>query len=164
MLRPTTKFLVLLGFWISLSGQINIFEADDRFLLTCGVLTCIFVTYLTYRTGILDEEGHPFHLLPTMFLYLPWLLWQIILANLDVAYRVWHPTLKISPRMIRVPFRTKSPVATVIYANSITLTPGTVTVSVDERNKVMLVHALSDKSAESLLSGDMQDRIEKLEG
>ena len=65
--------------------------------------------------------------------------------------------------MIRLPLSTKSPVATVVYANSITLTPGTVTVSVDEQKRELLVHALSEKSADSLLSGVMQERVQKLE-
>ncbi len=164
MFRVVSKFFILLCFWILLSGQIDIREAGDRFLMVCGILTCIFVTYLTHRTDILDEEGHPIYLALAMLSYFPWLLWQIVLANLDVAYRVWHPKLKISPRMIRVPYKTKSPVATVIYANSITLTPGTVTVSVDEQKGEMLVHALSEKSASSLLSGAMQERIHKMEG
>ena len=132
--------------------------------MACGILTCLFVTYLTHRKGILDEEGHPIHLALAMLSYLPWLLWQIVLANLDVAYRVWHPKLKISPRMIRVPYSTKTSVGKVIYANSITLTPGTVTISVDEQTGEMLVHALSDKAAEGLLSGEMHERVKKLEG
>lgn len=164
MFRVVSKFLILLCFWILLSGQIDMHEAGDRFLLACGVVSCIFVTYLTHRKGILDEEGHPIHLALAILAYFPWLLWQIVLANLDVAYRVWQPRLNISPRMVRIPYSTKTPVATVVYANSITLTPGTVTVSVDEQKGEMLVHALTDKSAASLLSGTMQDRIHKLEG
>jgi len=99
-----------------------------------------------------------------MLSYMPWLLWQIVLANIDVAYLVWHPKQNIAPRIIKVPFSMRTSLGTMIYANSITLTPGTITVSVDETKGEMLVHALSDKAAEGLLSGEMHERVKKLEG
>jgi len=163
-MRPISKFFILLGFWLLLSGQTDWAYAGDRYLMACGVFACVLVTYLAIREEILDEEGHPIHLVLRFLRYFPWLLWQILLANLDVAYRVWHPKQKISPRLIKVPFSTRTSFATVVYANSITLTPGTITVSVDEEKREMLVHALSEKSARGLLSGDMHERIKKLEG
>ena len=163
-MRSISKFFLLLGFWLALSGQTDWNDPGDRYLLACGALSCAFVTYIAIRKKILDEEGHPIHLVLRFLCYFPWLLWQILLANLDVAYRVWHPKQKIAPRFIKVPFSTRTTFATVTYANSITLTPGTITVSVDEEKHEMLVHALSEKSARGLLSGNMHERIRRLEG
>ncbi len=163
-MRPISKFFLLLGFWLLLYGQTDWTDSGDLYLMACGVFSCALVTYLAIRKEILDEEGHPVHLTSRFLAYIPWLLWQILLANLDVAYRVWHPKQKIAPRFIKVPFSTQTTFATVTYANSITLTPGTITVSVDEEKREMLVHVLSEKSARRLLSGDMHERIRRLEG
>ncbi|MFQ5842946.1 MAG: Na+/H+ antiporter subunit E, partial [Thermodesulfobacteriota bacterium] len=153
----------LLGFWLLLSGQTDWADSGDRYLMACGVFSCALVTYLAIRKEILDEEGHPIHLASRFLAYIPWLLWQIVLANLDVAYRVWHPRRKISPRLIRVPFRTQADIVTVTYANSITLTPGTITISVDQEKRELLVHTLSEEAARWLLSGQMHERVMKLE-
>ena len=104
------------------------------------------------------------HLALPMLSYIPWLLWEVVLANLDVAYRVWHPKAEIAPRLIVVPFRTRTALGTVTYANSITLTPGTITIGVDIAKHQMLVHALTKKSAQGLLAGKMHERVRKLEG
>ena len=159
MARAVSLFVVLMAFWFLLSGQFH-----SVFLISCGVVCCAAVTFLAVRENIVDEEGHPIHLAFRSIAYLPWLFWQIVLSNLDVAYRVWHPRRPIAPRMVRVPYRTKSDLATVIYANSITLTPGTVTVRVDPERKEFLVHALTEEAEKSLLDGAMESRVRKLEG
>jgi len=164
MMQVISKFLFLMAFWLLLSGQTDLSDPGDRYLIICGVLSCAFVTYIAKRKNILDEEGNPVHLVFRMLRYLPWLLWQVARANIDVAYRVWHPKQKIAPQFIRVPLGTRTSLGTLIYANSITLTPGTITVSVDETKGEMLVHALSDEAARELLSGEMHDHIEKLDG
>jgi multicomponent Na+:H+ antiporter subunit E len=164
MARAVSKFIVLMVFWLLLSGQANLTDSQDLYLMACGLLSCALVTYISIRKRILDEEGHPVHLTSQILSYFPWLLGQIVLANLDVAYRVWHPQQKIQPRMIGISFSTETDLGTMIYANSITLTPGTVTVSVDQEKGEMLVHALSEKAAQSLLAGEMHERVKKLEG
>jgi multicomponent Na+:H+ antiporter subunit E len=148
-------YLVLLSTWILLSGQFTPLH------LGSGVVCSGLVTYLALRKGVADKEGHPVHLLTATLTYWPWLLSQILLANMDVIYRVWHPRLPISPCLLRVPRKTRTDLGTVIYANSITLTPGTVTVDVGEKN--LLVHALTRAGGESLLDGEMQDRVRRLE-
>lgn len=159
-----SKFLTLLGFWLVLSGRFNLSDSGDLYLLACGVVVCAFVTYLAGRKRMLDEEGHPVHLTLPFLSYLPWLFWEIVLANLDVAYRVWHPRAEIAPRLIVIPFHTQTGLGTVTYANSITLTPGTITIGVDMAKGQMLVHALTAKSARGLLSGAMHERVRRLEG
>lgn len=158
------KFFVLMVFWLLLSGRTDLGNPGDLYLIGCGVAVSAFVTYLASQKGILDQEGHPTHLVVPMLTYIPWLFWEIVLANLDVAYRVWHPRAKIEPRLIVVPFQTRTDLCTVTYANSITLTPGTITIGVDLAKRQMLVHALTEKSAEGLLSGEMHERVRRMEG
>lgn len=149
-------FFVLLIVWVLLSGQFTVMH------LGSGVVCSLFVTYIATRKRVVDPEGHPIHLLAaTALKYWPWLLYQILLANIDVAYRVWHPRLPISPRLARIPYRTRSDLATVIYANSITLTPGTVTVDVGKRQ--FLVHSLTAEGERDLRGGEMHERVRRLE-
>jgi len=62
MVQVASKFVIMMGFWLGLSSQIDLGESGDRYLLACGVLSCAFVTYIAMRKKILDEEGHPIHL------------------------------------------------------------------------------------------------------
>jgi len=94
-------------------------------------------------------------------LYLPWLAWEIVKANIDVARIILNPRLPINPRLIRVPAPQKTAVGQVMYANSITLTPGTI--SLDVRNNQVLVHALTEEAAQGVLSGDMGRKVAALE-
>ena len=148
-------FAVLLIVWVLLSGQFTFMH------LGAGVLSSILVTFIALRKKISEKNGIPLKIFLTLFAYWPWLLYKIIMANLDVAYRVWHPRLPISPRYVKVPYTTKTDIGTVTYANSITLTPGTVTVAIDKRH--FLVHALTGESAEELLDGEMHERVKILE-
>ncbi len=161
MPRQVSLFLVLLVFWCLLSGQVDLRHSADLYLFGCGVFCCALVTYLASRKDIVDEEGHPIHLAWRSFSYLPWLFRQIVISNIDVAKRVWHPRRPIAPRLVRVPYETKTDLATVIYANSITLTPGTITVIVDTEKREILVHALSAEAEAGLR--EMHDRVVKLE-
>jgi multicomponent Na+:H+ antiporter subunit E len=91
MAKVASKFLILMGFWLGISGQIDLNDSGVRYLIACGVISCAFVTYIAIRKKILDEEGHPIHLTFRMLFYFPWLFREIVLANLNVAYRVWYP-------------------------------------------------------------------------
>lgn len=163
MLRHVVLFIVLFVFWVLLSGQVDVTDTHQRYLLGCGVASAMLGTWLASRVGFLYDEGNVARLTIRQVTYLPWLMWQIILCNFDVALRVWSPRPKkvIKPQLVRVKYETESDLATVIFANSITLTPGTVTVMVDTEKKEILVHALTDKSAGGL--ADMQKRVKALE-
>ena len=93
--------------------------------------------------------------------YLPWLAWQVAKANADVALRILVPAKGISPRVIRVPSTQRSDVARTVYANSITLTPGTI--SIDVGRDEITVHALAREGAEELAGGEMGERVTALE-
>ncbi|MBN2491270.1 MAG: Na+/H+ antiporter subunit E [Planctomycetes bacterium] len=156
-MRTVYLFAVLLVFWLALSGHYT------AFLIGAGVFSCALVVYLARRKGVFEVKGgHPVHpLLTGAITYWPWLFGQIVLANIDVFWRVWHPRLPIDPRLVRVPYRTTTDLHTTLYANSITLTPGTITLAVEEGE--FLVHALSAASEKGLVSGQMHDRVRSLE-
>jgi multicomponent Na+:H+ antiporter subunit E len=94
--------------------------------------------------------------------YLPWLFYQIVMANLHVAKMVLHPKMPIEPRVIDFKTKLESNLALTTLGNSITLTPGTITV--DIRDGKYFVHALTDKVAEDLLSGEMENRVASIYG
>jgi multicomponent Na+:H+ antiporter subunit E len=131
-------------------------------LLGFGVASCVLVVLIARGMGIHDEEGVPVHLSLRLLLYIPWLTWAIVKANVDVALRILSPGLPIAPRMVHVRPGQKSDLGRVIYANSITLTPGTVTCDADGDGFV--VHALTKEAADDLESGAMDQRVTRLEG
>jgi multicomponent Na+:H+ antiporter subunit E len=150
--------LIMFGVWLLWSGH---YSFDHMLVLGLGVVSCVFVVYMANRMDIVDEEGHPIHLLFQLLLYIPWLLWAIVKANIDVAKRVLNPSLPISPCMVRIKATQKTDLTRVIFANSITLTPGTV--SVELVGDDILVHALTREAAEDVQSGDMDRRVTSLE-
>lgn len=152
-------FAILFCLWILLSGRF------DAFHLTLGVISCILVTLfsvdLVFPEGSLQGIGGTW----LRFLgYVPWLLYQIILANLHVLYLVFHPRMMdlIEPEIIRFQSKLHSDLSLVTFANSITLTPGTITVYVSVDGDFQ-VHAIDKKSGEAL-PGEMEARIARVFG
>ena len=154
--RTLSLFILLFLSWLLLSGIYT------GLLLGFGVLSCLVVVAICHRMKIVDLEGHPNHLVLGLLRYIPWLLWAIVKANIDVVRRIVHPRLPMSPRVIRVEASQKTHLGQVIYANSITLTPGTVTIETDEGT--IDVHALTREAAEDVHSGDMDRRVTDMEG
>ena len=144
--------------WLLWSGH---YALHHPLVLAMGMLSCGFVVYLAGRLTIVDEEGIPIHLVWSVLLYIPWLLWAIIKANIDVAKRILSPRLPIAPRIVRVTGTQKNDLCRVIFANSITLTPGTVSLDLDEEE--IVVHALTKEAADDVQSGDMDRRVTALE-
>ena len=135
----------------------------QHFQSSLDVLRVAFIVLaLARQMGLVDREGVPLHLIPRLPLYALWLLWEVVKANFDVAKRVLHPRLPIHPMLIKVKSSQRSDLGHVIYANSITLTPGTV--SVDVEQDTITVHALSKEAAAGVLTGAMDARVTKLEG
>ena len=147
---------VLFAVWLLLSGHYT------PFILILGLVSCVAVIAITRRMEVIDQEGHPVHLTWRALLYWPWLMVEIVKANIDVMKRILVPSVGISPTMIRVKTSQTSDLGKVIYANSITLTPGTI--SVEIANDEILVHALSKSGAEDLLTGEMDRRVTRMVG
>lgn len=156
ILHSLTLGAVLFVVWLLLSGYFT------SLLLVLGVASCALVVLVTVRMEIADREGHPIHLSWGALIYWPWLLVEIVKANIDVAKRILSPTLPITPTLLRVRASQTSDLGQVIYANSITLTPGTI--SVDVANGEILVHALSREGADALLEGEMDRRVTAMVG
>lgn len=155
-MRPLVLFLTLEAFYLALSGQFH-----SRFLMVGGVIASLAITAIALRMRVVDDEGMPARFWVRTVPYIPWLMWQIWLASVDVAKRVWSPGLPIAPRVDRIPIRIKTGYAVATYANSITLTPGTVTIEVGK--DAFLVHSIADAMAEDLIKGGMHDRCKALE-
>ena len=148
--------IVLLVFWLTLSGIYT------TFLITAGVISAVVISVLAHRMDVADQEGHPIHLSLSAITYWPWLVWQIIRPALNVTRLIINPNLPINPTLTRVRMTQKTDVARVTYANSITLTPGTI--SVDIEGDEILVHAITSDNATDLEAGEMDRRCTQFEG
>lgn len=161
MVRYLTLFLGLMIFWVVLSGRIDV-TGGDAYLFSCGVASCIAATLLARRVGFLYEEGPFFTILARHYIYAPWLTWQIVLSSWDVTKCVWGKSSRLNPQLFKTPYKMKTELGTVIYANSITLTPGTTTIDVDTEKRQMLIYALHEGGEGGLPA--MHDRVLALEG
>ncbi|KAB2872464.1 MAG: Na+/H+ antiporter subunit E [Bauldia sp.] len=157
-MRVVSLAIALFVFWILLSGHVGVF------LLASGAVAAILVALVGVRVGYADDEGHPAELILPGLRYWPWLAKEIVKSTIDVARIILNPALPISPRLIVVRPSQKTAVGVVTYANSITLTPGTITVEVDRRDRRFIVHALTEASAAGVESGDMDRHVTAFEG
>lgn len=149
---------VLYLLWLLLSGH------WQPFLLSVGALCAVGVLLLALRMEVIDHESYPLHLRPWRVLgYWMWLVVEIVKANVDVARRILDPALPISPRVVRLKASQRTRLGRVIYANSITLTPGTVSIDVREDDEHIEVHALTQEAAAALEGGGMDRRVSRLE-
>ena len=147
---------VLFAVWLILSGHYTVL------ITSLGILSCAVVVSIMQRMDLIDHEGHPIHVTWGALTYIPWLIKEIVKSNLDVLRIILSPTLSATPTLVRVKASQTSDLGKVIYANSITLTPGTI--SVDVANGEILVHALTREGAEDLLNGEMDRRVTKMVG
>ncbi len=109
-------------------------------LLILGAVSIALVLGLVHRMKIFDEETVPYYKVPKTLLYLVWLFKEIVKANVEVVKAVMSPDLEVSPTMVKIPASPNTEIGKTVFANSITLTPGTVSVKIDEDE--ILVHAL----------------------
>ena len=155
-MRLVSTFFVLFAFWLLLSGFFT------AFLMLAGVGASLAVVLFARRMDVVDHEGHPVHLAPhALLVYWPWLFKEIAKSALTVAAIIVRPSLPISPTLVRVRATQKTDVGRTVFANSITLTPGTISVEVGREE--FLVHALTREGARELSAGDMDRRVTEFE-
>jgi multicomponent Na+:H+ antiporter subunit E len=146
-------FLVMLAFWIVLSGKL------DGFHLSLGVLSSLLVAWFSHDLLFFGGGWRSWMrgLLGLVF-YLPGLFWEIVLATLHVAYVALHPRMYdlIDPQIIRFRTRLKKPISKVALAQSITLTPGTITVEFQDDE--FIVYALTQSAADGC-PGSLERRV-----
>ena len=157
MLRVASLAVVMSILWLLLSGYFT-----KSLLLGLGAVSVILTLVISVRMGVVDREGHPIHLAIRGILYWPWLIKEIVLANVDVAKAILGRGEAVRPSVFRIKASQKSDLGRAIYANSITLTPGTVTIALNDDG--MTIHALTKSSAEGLATGDMDRKVTELEG
>ena len=154
---------ILFGLWLVLSPK------RDLFHLTLGGLTACVIALLTARLivqpqPIAEPNGRTLLWMPwhRFAVYLPWLAVQVVIASLQVTYLVLHPRLRVNARVLRIRARYPHTLARLTLANSITLTPGTVTLDVN--GDEFLVHALTESVGRDLERGSMPARVSRLYG
>lgn len=140
-------------FWLALSGHY------EPWFMVSGLLLCLGVVAFCRASGITDDEGFPAGLLARALFYWPWLALQIFKSGVRVARIVLDPRLPISPTIVRVEALQKTAVGLTTYANSITLTPGTLTVEATERGRALWVHAIERAGAEGFADDEMNRRV-----
>lgn len=157
MLQVLSLAVVMSILWLLLSGYFT-----EPLLLGLGAFSVLVTVIISVRMGIVDREGHPIHLTIRGLFYWPWLIKEIILANIDVAKAILGMTDDVKPSVFKIKASQLSDLGKTIYANSITLTPGTVAIALDDDE--MTIHALTPGAAEGLATGEMDRRVAKVEG
>ena len=131
-------------------------------ILGLGVISVALVLWMSQRIRLIDGEGVPIRMLPRRGSYLSWLFKEIVGTNVEMAKLVTAKEIDSQPAVVDSPSHQKSDVSRALLANSITLTPGTVTMDVDDIH--MYVHALTNAAAKDLVHGEMRGRVRKVEG
>lgn len=143
-------------FWLLLSGYIQ------PLLLSFGAISVIIVLIVLSRMDAVDKEPISMNLGFRMIRYLTWLMGQIVISSVEVTQSVWGSTEKLSPSLAKIPAKDLPKKAHVLYANSITLTPGTL--SVDLEDDEITVHALHQSSIDALREGEIEQKISRIWG
>jgi multicomponent Na+:H+ antiporter subunit E len=146
----------LFAFWLALSGHYT------PMLVTAGAVSAVVCVIAAIRMRAADAEGHPIELFRGAVTYFPWLIREIAKSAWSVTKVILHPRLPISPTMTVVRASQRTPAGIATYANSITLTPGTITVGVSGNE--LTVHALVREGALDLEDGGMDRRVSQFEG
>lgn len=148
----------LILFWLLLSGHY------DPLLIGLGLASVAVTVWFMARLAVVDGESLPLHLMFRGARYWPWLVAEIFKSAITVTRIILSRPLAISPTLARVTARQQGPVGIATFANSITLTPGTISAVVLEQRREILVHALTEEGAEDLHGGEMDRRVAAFEG
>jgi len=148
-------FLTLAVFWLLNSGH------NSTLILLLGTASIVLVLIIVRKMDVVDQESLPLYFPLNIFSYYLWLIKKIIQANITVVKHIWLGKDSISPTLKKIKISQKTDVGKAIYANSITLTPGTLTI--DLVGDEIIVHALLNQDVESLRAGEMDRRVSMLE-
>lgn len=154
MARSFLLFLILMGLWLLMSGH------HSPLLISLGAVSSGFAAWMSHRLGGSDAEGLPLHLFLRLPFYLLWLFKEIIVSNIATGKLILTKGEKAELFYFPITQRSGAGIAT--HANSITLTPGTVTVDIDEHG--FIIHALSPKFGDGIRSGILDQKVTALEG
>ena len=152
-LKSVTLFLLLFGFWLLMSGYYT------SLIMSLGALSCLLCVYLTIKAKILDNETLPLYFFPRLIQYTLWLIKEIFLSNIETAKVILLKSE--NPELFIIKSSQNTNEGKVTYANSITLTPGTVTTQINK--DTFEVHALTKEFGEDVRSGQMDKMVSWLE-
>ena len=145
--------VLLVAAWLLWSGIYK------PLLLWLGAFSCVLSVYIAHRVGFF-QQASGFHVIPKLPRFWLWMLVEIVKSSLEVVRIVLNPKLPISPTVVYIDAEPEGPVGQVILSNSLTLTPGTVTLDVfDDR---LCVHCLTEEGARAVESGDANRRVAAL--
>ena len=147
-------FFILFSLWLLMSGHYNVL------IVSLGIISCAFCVYVAKRGKLIDDEGLPIFFMPRLLNYLIWLFKEILKSNLNTAKVIING--KVEPETFTVKTSQVTDVAKVTYANSITLTPGTVTTKIQKG--VFEVHALNSDFGNDVRTNEMDKKVTWLEG
>ena len=153
-MKSLILFLILLSLWLLMSGHYSIL------IISLGIISCAFCVYVAKRGKLIDDEGLPIFFIPRLSNYLIWLFKEILISNLNTAKVIING--KVEPETFTVKTSQVTDVAKVTYANSITLTPGTVTTKIQKG--VFEVHALNSDFGNDVRTNEMDKKVTWLEG
>ena len=151
--KSITLFIVLFGFWLLMSGYYT------PLILSLGVISCLLCVYLTFKGKFLDNETLPIYFFPRLIQYTLWLIKEILKSNIQTAKVIIMKSEE--PELFSVKATQKTNEGKVTYANSITLTPGTVTTQI--KDNVFEVHALTKEFGDDVRGSEMDRMVTWLE-
>ena len=152
--RLALVVLLLIAAWLLWSGLYK------PLLIALGALSCALTVFIARRMGYFDKDTFAFRYNLKLFGFWGWLGGEIVKSSLDVARVVLAPKLRIDPQVVELDASDLDPVDQALLGNSITLTPGTLTLDVHEGR--LLIHALTSKAAAAVLDGEMKRRVAAL--
>lgn len=140
--------------WLLWSGMFK------PLLLALGAFSCLLVLYLSWRMHLFEHDVFSLRYTGRLFRFWAWLGGEIVRSSLEVTRIVLSPKLLITPTVAEIESRCEHPVDRTILGNSITLTPGTLTLRIDDGHFV--VHALTEAGAQDIVAGEMDRRVHAL--
>jgi multicomponent Na+:H+ antiporter subunit E len=154
-LHTISLAILLVAFWALNSGLFK------PLMYILGSLSVLLVLFISSRMQVIDKESLPIYLTRSIPGYYAWLLKELVVSNIKVVGTIWRSNLLLQPALTTIKMDHLSDMGRVIYANSISLTPGTVTTEVTENS--ITVHALDKSSIADIGSGEMEARVRKLD-
>jgi multicomponent Na+:H+ antiporter subunit E len=154
-LHTISLAILLVTFWALNSGLFK------PLMYILGSLSVLLVLFISSRMQVIDKESLPIYLTRSIPGYYAWLLKELVVSNIKVVGTIWRSNLQLQPALTTIKMDHLSDMGRVIYANSISLTPGTVTTEVTENS--ITVHALDKSSIADIGSGEMEARVRKLD-
>jgi multicomponent Na+:H+ antiporter subunit E len=155
MKHTTSLFFTLAAFWLLNSGHYS------ALILSLGFASILLILIMVFKMELVDQESQPLNLTFKIWGFYLWLSKEIILSNITVVKHIWLGNKSISPTLKKIKISQQTDMGKVIYANSITLTPGTIAIDLIEDE--IIVHALLSQGVEVLETGEMDRRVTLLE-